>query len=156
MSRRFIHPWLGTLPGGLSAWISLSPVFYVLQSAAMEETVIWEQHTVTLHRVGRATLVVCVDRMFCSLTAGEDFTLSPLCDLCRLAGAGTRVRLWDSHIGRSRQPSLSERRDVHRHLGRAERRPRRRPAAVRLPPPLSACLFSLFTGIEFRCRETPA
>lgn len=25
--------------------------FFVLQSAAMEETVIWEQHTVTLHRV---------------------------------------------------------------------------------------------------------
>lgn len=34
------------------------PVIYlfysslVFQSAAMEETVIWEQHTVTLHRVG--------------------------------------------------------------------------------------------------------
>lgn len=27
-------------------------VFSVFQSAAMEETVIWEQHTVTLHRVG--------------------------------------------------------------------------------------------------------
>lgn len=26
--------------------------FSVFQSAAMEETVIWEQHTVTLHRVG--------------------------------------------------------------------------------------------------------
>lgn len=30
----------------------LTPGFaLVLQSAAMEETVIWEQHTVTLHRV---------------------------------------------------------------------------------------------------------
>lgn len=27
------------------------PLLLVLQSAAMEETVIWEQHTVTLHRV---------------------------------------------------------------------------------------------------------
>lgn len=27
----------------------------VLQSAAMEETVIWEQHTVTLHRVSART-----------------------------------------------------------------------------------------------------
>lgn len=29
-----------------------SPLSSLMQSAAMEETVIWEQHTVTLHRVG--------------------------------------------------------------------------------------------------------
>lgn len=29
----------------------IDPFLFVLQSAAMEETVIWEQHTVTLHRV---------------------------------------------------------------------------------------------------------
>lgn len=38
-------------------------VVFVLQSAAMEETVIWEQHTVTLHRVSTATLVIC--QIFC-------------------------------------------------------------------------------------------
>lgn len=31
--------------------LTLSLLSVVLQSAAMEETVIWEQHTVTLHRV---------------------------------------------------------------------------------------------------------
>lgn len=41
----------------------LTLLVFVLQSAAMEETVIWEQHTVTLHRVSTATLVLCVDHM---------------------------------------------------------------------------------------------
>lgn len=39
-----------TLLTGLKILI-LSLLFLALQSAAMEETVIWEQHTVTLHRV---------------------------------------------------------------------------------------------------------
>lgn len=43
--------------------VDLTLLVFVLQSAAMEETVIWEQHTVTLHRVSAAVLVRCLDQI---------------------------------------------------------------------------------------------
>lgn len=61
VSHRFIPPLLLAL---LSAdRVDLTLLVFVLQSAAMEETVIWEQHTVTLHRVSTAALVLCVEQM---------------------------------------------------------------------------------------------
>lgn len=43
--------------------VDLTLLVFVLQSAAMEETVIWEQHTVTLHRVSATALVRCLDQI---------------------------------------------------------------------------------------------
>lgn len=65
MSHRLILPLLLAL---LSAdRVDLTLLVFVLQSAAMEETVIWEQHTVTLHRVSTATLVLCVEQILLHL-----------------------------------------------------------------------------------------
>lgn len=44
-------------------YVNLS--IFVLQSAAMEETVIWEQHTVTLHRVGNLSPFKCLSMAVC-------------------------------------------------------------------------------------------
>lgn len=62
-------------------WCWSDSVVFVLQSAAMEETVIWEQHTVTLHRVSTATLVIC--QIFCVQKQSMILLLLSR-DLCRL------------------------------------------------------------------------